>query len=101
MLKAAIDDVLAGRPSRMTDADIQGALQAFSAKMQEKLAAESKAQAERNAAAGKAFLAENRSIISAIFAITPGLRYAVQATIGPIVTFGTRVAIAAISVHAS
>ncbi len=59
VLKAAIDDALAGRPSRMTDAEIQGALQAFSAKMQEKQAAESKAQAERNAAAGKAFLAEN------------------------------------------
>ena len=59
MLKAAIDDALAGRPSRMTDAEIQSALQGFSAKMQEKQAAESKAQAERNAAAGKAFLAEN------------------------------------------
>ncbi len=59
VLKAAIDDVLTGRPSRMTDAEIQSALQGFSAKMQEKQAAESKAQAERNAAAGKAFLAEN------------------------------------------
>jgi len=59
VLKRAIDDVLAGRPSRMTDADAQAALQAFSARMQEKQAAESRAQAERNAAAGKAFLAEN------------------------------------------
>lgn len=58
-LKRAIDDVLAGRPSRMTDAEVQSAVQAFSAKMQERQVAESKAQAERNAAAGKAFLAEN------------------------------------------
>jgi len=59
VLKRAIDDVLAGRPSRMTDAEVQTALQAFSAKMQQRQVAESKAQAERNGAAGKAFLAEN------------------------------------------
>jgi FKBP-type peptidyl-prolyl cis-trans isomerase len=58
VLARAIRDVLAGQP-RMNDTEATEIMQAFSQKMQAKQQEEARALGQRNAAAGKAFLAEN------------------------------------------
>ena len=58
VLARALRDAMAGHP-RMTDAESAEVMQAFSMKMQARQQEEAKALGQRNAAAGKAFLAEN------------------------------------------
>jgi len=65
-IKLAIDDVLAGRESRLSDEQLKTTMETFAAKMQERqkaeqarVQAEQAEQAKANSAAGAAFLAEN------------------------------------------
>lgn len=57
ILAAAIDDVTSGKESRLSDEDMQKALQT----MQEEMVAERKKEADDNLAKGKAFLEKNKT----------------------------------------
>src|ERR1041385_8906906 len=61
MLMAGLKDAVSGAKPLMTDDQVKETLTAFSKEMMEKQAAERKEAAEKNAAAGEIFLAENKS----------------------------------------
>jgi len=58
-LRAGIEDAIADREQRVTDEDLQAAMQAFNEAIQAEMMAEAEAEGQKNAADGEAFLAEN------------------------------------------
>ena len=78
ILKRAIDDVLAGKPPLLNDAQAQQVMQAFSQKMQAKQQAEAEAKGKQNLAAETAFLTENGKK-AGVVTTASGLQYQVLA----------------------
>ncbi len=76
ILKRAIDDVLAGKPAALNDAQAQQVMQAFSQRMQAKQQAAAEAQGKQNLAAETAFLAENGKK-AGVVTTASGLQYQV------------------------
>ncbi len=76
ILKRAIDDVLAGKPPLLDDAQAQQVMQAFSQKMQAKQQAAAEALGKQNLAAETAFLAENGKK-TGVVTTASGLQYQV------------------------
>ncbi len=76
ILKRAIDDVLAGKPPALNDAQAQQVMQAFSQKMQAKQQAAAEALGNQNLAAETAFLAENGKK-TGVVTTASGLQYQV------------------------
>lgn len=76
MLTQAIDDVMAGKPTLLTEQEANQARTAFNQKMHETAAAEKKARAEKNRAEGEAFLAQNKTQPNVVTTAS-GLQYAV------------------------
>ncbi len=60
-LAQAIGDVMAGKPTLLTDQEANQTRTAFNQKMQEAATAEKKARAEKNRSEGEAFLAQNKT----------------------------------------
>jgi FKBP-type peptidyl-prolyl cis-trans isomerase len=58
-LRAGVEDALAEREQRVSDEDLQTAMQAFNQTIQAEMMAEAEAEGQANAAEGEAFLAEN------------------------------------------
>ena len=61
VLSSALRDAAAGRPSKLTDAQAQGATRVFQARMRAKMEDERLRLAEKNRKLGEAFLAENKN----------------------------------------
>ncbi len=76
ILKRAIDDVLAGKPPLLDDAQAQQVMQAFSQKMQAKQQAAAEALGKQNLAAETAFLTENGKK-TGVVTTASGLQYQV------------------------
>ena len=78
ILKRAIDDVIAGKPALLNDAQAQQVMQAFSQRMQAKQQAAAEALGKQNLGAGTAFLAENGKK-AGVTTTASGLQYQVLA----------------------
>lgn len=76
ILKRAIDDVLAGKPPLLDDAQARQVMQAFSQKMQAKQQAAAEGLSKQNVAAETAFLAENGKK-AGVITTASGLQYQV------------------------
>src|SRR3569832_2845366 len=74
LLSKGIQDAVSGGKPMLTEEEVQGVMTAFSQEMQSKMAAKSKAAADKNQKEGDAFLAENKKMKDVV-TLQRGLQY--------------------------